>query len=194
TDLCNHVVDDGACNVQARRRFDPFEARRGIDLHDLRAVLGFELVDAGDAQPHDLRGANGCLVIRLVELDDLGLAAAMHVASKLLALGHAPHGRHLTVTDHDRTNVFALAFGDELLNQHVLTGALQGFDDGFGDLDAVGQDHAYALSAFEQFDDDGCASDSFYRGEHVALAAHEGRLRNAHLVATQDLQRAQLVP
>ena len=72
-----------------------------------------EHVHAGDAQAHDLGGAHrGALVLR-VELDDLGRAAAVHVAAELVALRAAAHGGDHAVADDERADVLALALGDE---------------------------------------------------------------------------------
>jgi F-type H+-transporting ATPase subunit beta len=97
------------------------------------------------------------------EFDHLGFAASVQVAAKFLPLRDAPHGCDDLISNHDGTDVPALAFRDELLNQHVLLGALQRLDDGFCNLDAVGEDDAHALRPFQKLDDDRCAADSLNR-------------------------------
>jgi hypothetical protein len=80
------------------------------------------------------------------------------------------------------------------LNEHVLLGALQGLDDGLRDSDGICQDDANALRAFEQLDDDRCATHPFDGWQHVVLVSHELRGRDANIVAAEDLRGAELVP
>jgi hypothetical protein len=92
-----------------------------------------------------------------------------------------------SVADHEGPHVLALALRNELLDQDVLLGALQGLDDRLGDLVAVGQDDTHALGALEQLDDDRRAAHALDGGQHVGLGAHEGRVRDADVVAREDL-------
>ncbi len=176
-DLVANVIDDRAGHVQSGAPFDALQARRRIDLHDLRAVVALEHVDAGDAQAQDLGGADGALLVGRIQYHLFRLAAAVDVAAELVALGHAAHGGHDPVADDEGADVLALALGDELLHQHVLAGALQRLDDGLGDLVGVGQDHADALGALEDLDDHRGAADPLDGRQHVLAVPHEGRVR-----------------
>jgi hypothetical protein len=117
----------------------------------------------------------------------------VHVAAKLLPLGHAAHGGDHAVADHEGADVLALALGDELLDQHVLLLALQQLDDRLGLLDRVREQYADALGALDQLDHHRRAADALDRRQHVLLVAHEGRARDADVVAAENLQAAQLV-
>ncbi len=177
------VLDDRAGDVLARRAFDPFQPRGGVHLHDLRAVGAFEHVDAGDAQAHDLRGADGGAGVDGVERDRLGAAAAVDVGAELLPLGDAAHGGDDAVADDEGADVASLALGDKLLDEHVLAGGLERLDDRLGDLLGVGEDDADALRAFQQLDDDRRAADAGDRGQDVAAVADEAGGGDADVVA-----------
>ena len=61
------------------------------------------------------------------------------------------------------------------------------------DAVGLGQDHAHALRAFQQLDDDGCATDLRDHVLGLARPVREGCRREAHAGAGKQLQRAQLV-
>ncbi len=191
--LVGDEVDDRARHVEPRRRLDPLETRRRVDLHDLRAVGALEHVDARDLQAHDPGRTHGGLLEEGVERDRLGNAAPVHVAPVLAGLGDPSHRGDHAVSEHDRADVAPRALAHELLDQDVLLRALQRLDDRFGDLHGVGEDHADALCALEQLDDHRRAADPLDRGKHVLLPPHEGRVRHPDVVPTQDLERPQLV-
>ncbi len=117
----------------------------------------------------------------------------MDIAAEFLALSYAAHGADHLIADDKGPDIAPFAFGNELLDQHVLLLALQQFDDGLRRLHRLGQQHADPLRAFKQFDDDRRAADTFDRRQHVLLVAHERRLRNADVVSAENLQAAQLV-
>ncbi len=71
-----------------------------------------------------MRRTNRRVLVGRVELDRLGPAAAVHVTAELLALGHPPHGSHHLIAHDESTDVPAPALGDELLDEHILLGAL----------------------------------------------------------------------
>ena len=58
---------DGARDVDAARALDALEARRAVDLEDLRTALALEHVDARDVEAHDLHRGHGCLRVARVE-------------------------------------------------------------------------------------------------------------------------------
>ncbi len=132
------------------RPLDALEARRGVHLHDLGPVRPLEHVHAGHAKAHDLGGAEGGPLVLGRELERLGPAAAVDVAAELLALGLPAHGRHDAVAHDERAHVSPPALLDELLDEHVLVGAVQRLDDRLGLLDGLGQDDADALGALER--------------------------------------------
>jgi hypothetical protein len=145
---------------------------------------------SGDSQAHDLGRADGSLGEGLVELHRLGLAAAMDVAPELVPLGGAAHRRHHPVADDEGADVPPLAFGHELLDQHVLPAAVQRLDDGLRHLLGVSEDDTDPLGSLEQLDDDRRAADAADGRQHVPSVANEGRRRDHHVVAAEDLQGA----
>ena len=90
-------------------RLDALEARGGVDLHDERAVVALEHVDAGDAQAHDLRRTHGRLLVRRSQLDGFDRAAAVHVGPELVAARHAAHRGDDAVADDECADVAAAA-------------------------------------------------------------------------------------
>ena len=93
-------------------------------------------------------GADGGFLVNGIERDGLGFTAAMDVGAEFLALRDAAYGGDDTVTDDKGAHILAFAFGNEFLEQDLLFGGVQGFDDGFRDLDLVRQNHPHALGAF----------------------------------------------
>ena len=174
--------------------FDAFQPRRGVDLHDQRAILAFQQVHTGHPQPHDLGRPHGGLLVYVVQLHRFGQAAPMHIAAEFLALGHAPHGRHHLIAHDKGPDVLAFALGHKFLDQNVLLLALQQFDDRLGRFDRLGQQHADALGAFQQFDDDRRAAHPLDGGQHILFVPHKSGLGDADQVAAEDLQAAQFVP
>src|SRR5690606_25155088 len=81
-DLGGDVVDDRSGDVELCAGLDTLEAWRRIDLHDLRAIASLEHVDAGDAQSHDLGGADGGLLVHRVQVDRFGAAPSMEIAAE----------------------------------------------------------------------------------------------------------------
>ena len=131
--------------------------------------------------------------ILLGKLYRFGESAPVDVAAEFLSLRHATHGRHDPVSDDKGANVFALAFGNEFLDQDVLFLALQQLDEGGSRRGSLSQQHADTLRAFDQLDDDRCASDPFDCRQYVSLVAHKGGSRDADVMSAQDLQAAQFV-
>jgi hypothetical protein len=127
------LLDDLAGDVDPRRLLDAFETRRGVDLHDLRAIRAFQHIHPGDMESHDLRGPHRRLLVFLGQFDRLGRAAAVDIAAELRADRAPAHRRYHPVADDEGTHVLALALGHELLNDHVLFRALERFDDGLGE-------------------------------------------------------------
>ena len=155
--------------------------------------MGLEHVHARDAQAHDLCGANGGLAVGLIEHDRFGATTAMDVAAKLVALRGAPHRGNDTVANDESADVLSPRLFDKLLNQHVLTRALECLNDRFGGLDRFSKNNADALGALKQLDHNWNAANAFDGGQDVAPFPHEDGLRNANLVTTEHLQCAQLV-
>ena len=100
----------------------------------------------------------------------------------------AADGGDDAVADDEGADVLALALRDEFLEQDLLLGAVERLDDGFGDLDLVGEDDADALGAFEQLDDDRRAADAHQGVLDVALVIDVGGEWDADIVAGKNLQ------
>lgn len=108
-------------------------------------------------------------------------------------MSNSPHRRHYLVTYDKRSNVAALAFGYELLDEHVLLCALQGFNNRFRNFLGVRQDDAHSLSSFQQLDDYRSAAHALDRWQNVFFILHECRLRDADVVSAENLHAAELV-
>jgi hypothetical protein len=80
-----------------------------------------------------------------------------------------------------------------LLDEHVLPCALEGLDDGLGDLGGVGKNDAHPLRPLEQLDHDRRTPQPLDRREEAYRVMYERRQRHAHVVSAQQLKRAQLV-
>ena len=118
----------------------------------------------------------------------------MHVATKLLTLSHTAHGGHYAVTDHKGANITALTLGHKLLNEHVLLLALQQLNNRLSLFHGVGQEHANALGTLNELNHHRSTPHPLYGRQHVFLVTHEAGSGNTNIVATQNLQAAQLVP
>ena len=100
--LDGHAVDwvrrgDSAQTALATHHYDCVLLDRGLPGLTGDALLA--ALDAGDAQAHDLRGADRHPLEVLVQLDALDAAAPVHVGAELIALRHPPHRRHHPVPD-----------------------------------------------------------------------------------------------
>ena len=118
----------------------------------------------------------------------------MNVATKFLALSHPAHGGHHAVTHHKGTNITALTLGHKLLNEHILFLALQQLNNRLGLFYGVGQQHANALGTLNELNHYRGTPYPLNGGQHVFLVPHEAGSGNTNIVATQNLQAAQLVP
>ena len=191
--LGSDVVDDGTGDVQLRATFDTLQPRRRIDFHYLRTMVGFQQIYTGNTQTHDLCGANSRFAIRFVQDDSFGRTTAMGIATEILALSDPAHGSDNAVADHESANITTATFGDKFLHQHVLFRALQSLNDGFGRLYGLGQNHADALGAFKQFDDDRYATDTLDCRQDVTSFADKCGLRDPDVMPTKDLHAAKFV-
>ena len=126
-------------------------------------------------------------------MNNLGAASAVHVAAKLVAHCHAAHRRHHAVSDNNGANVFAFAFFDEFLNQHILLSAVQRFNNRFRDFGGIGEYDANALRPLKNFDNDGSAADSINRRQNVFFITYKRRRRDADIMAAENLHGAQFV-
>ena len=192
-DLGCDVIDHGTGDIQSGTLFDSLESGGGVDLHDLRSVGGFEHIDAGDLEAQDLSGLNRGLAIGFVQNDGFGFSASVDIAAEFVTLGDTADRPDDSIANDHRPDVAAFAFGDELLDQHVLACELKGFDDGFGDLHGVGQDDADALGSLDQLDNNGGTTNSLDCWQDIAPGMNKGRFRNTDIVTTEDLQAAQFV-
>ncbi len=122
-------LDDLAGNVATGRLFNTLESRRGIHLHNHRAMIGPEQIDPCDPQAHGLgRSHRGRPLLRR-ELDAFGDPAAMKVGSKL-PLGTLAHHRGDNSFAHDETtNVGATGLADKFLYEYIRVEAAERFDD-----------------------------------------------------------------
>ncbi len=143
--------------------------------------------------PHDLGRLDGDPLVLVVEFDDLGGSAAVHVGAELVALRGAAHSRHDLVSDDQGPDVAALALGDESLDQHVLLGRLQGLDHGLRDLGVGCEDDPDALGSLQQLDDDRCPTHPLDGGQDIGAITGEHRRGDANAVSGQDLDGTQLV-
>ncbi len=135
----------------------------------------------------------GSFFIGGLKFDGFRLSSPVDVGTKLLTLCDTADGSDDTISDDEGPNVLPLALRHELLEQHLLFGGVQGFHDGFSDLDLVGEDHPDTLGAFEEFDDHRSAADADEGVLHIAFVINVGRGRDADIVAGKDLKRAKLV-
>ena len=94
---------------------------------------------------------------------------------------------------HEGADVAAARLADELLHHDVDVGGGESLDDRLGRALGLRQDHAHALRALEQLDDDGDAADLLDHVLGLARAVGEGGDGQADAFAGQDLQGAQLV-
>jgi len=188
-----HELDNRSGDIAFRRRLDPFEARRGVHLHDDGSFRALEHVDAGHVQAHDLGGPNRGALVQRVQRNRFHRAPAMHVAAKLVPHRHPPHGAHHMAAYDESADVPALALFDEFLNEHVLLGALKRFDDGFRRLVRFGQDHPDPLRTLQQFDDDRRATHRLDGRQHGFPLPDKGGDRDADVVPAQHLHGPELV-
>src|SRR5690606_20355676 len=146
-------LDDLAGHVDAGGGFHALQTGRGIDLHDHRAVVAAQQVHAGPVQAHRLGRTHGGGALFVRALDRLGAAAAMQVGAELAFGPGALHGGDHLLAHHQRADIGAAGFLDELLHQDVDLGAAEGLDHRLRRAPRFAKHHADALGAFEQLDD-----------------------------------------
>ena len=118
----------------------------------------------------------------------------MYVAAKFVTRGNATHRGDDPVADYESANVATLALSNKFLDQHILLRKLHRLDNCLGNFNRFSENDTDALGAFEEFDDNGSATDSFNRRQHVLSIANESRFRNTDIVATENLGRSKFVP
>src|SRR4029079_19161979 len=152
-------IDDLARYVDAGGTLDTFEAWRRVDLHDQRPVAGAHHVDAADVEAKGRRGARGNLALLVGQLHLHSGAPAMQVGAELARAADAFGRRDNFSSNDERADVAAIRLADELLNHNVDIGGAERLDDRLRRALGLSEDHAHALSAFEELDDDGNAAD-----------------------------------
>ena len=123
----------------------------------------------------------------------ISAATSMEVGTEFTFWPPAHHGGHNFISNDQAANVGSAGFPDEFLHQNVDVGAAKRLDHALGCLACFGEHHTDTLRTLEQFDDDRRATDSFDCRQDVVLVHDERRLRDADVVAAEDLQAAQLV-
>ncbi len=109
-------------------------------------------------RPMHRRGPDGDVALFVADMCLFRLAAAMQVGAEFACAPDAPHGGHHPSADHQHAHVAALGFRDVFLHEDVDVGRAERFHDRFRRCFGFRQDHAHALRALDELDDDGRAA------------------------------------
>src|ERR1041385_1682294 len=191
--LLRSVLHDGARDVGAGGLLEALEAGAGVDLDDLGAVPGLQVVDAGDLQAEGARRLQHVLALVFVQLERLARAAAVDVGAELADLGRAPPRADDLVAADEGAPVLALRLRDELLQHDDVVEAPERLQDGLQALPALRQHDADALRALQELEHARDAADLLDGLVQVVGAADDGGARQVDVGARQELEAQQLV-
>ena len=163
-DLVGDVVDDGAGDVELRRRLDALEPGEELTSMTSGPSSPSSMSTPATLQAHDLRRAHRGLLVLRRQLDPLDGAAAVHVRAELVA---AARVRRIAATTRSPTTRARMSRPRLSLTKCWMSTfcfvAVQRLDDRLGDLHLGREDDADALRALEQLDDDRRPADALDR-------------------------------
>src|SRR5690554_1597725 len=170
-------------NILARSCFDPFQARRGIDFHDHRTVVGTQQIHTGDIQSHGLGGAHGSGAFFGCDANQAGRSTAMQIRAEFACLALTLHRGDYLAVDDETADVGAVGLANIFLHQDVGFHPHESLDHADGGGLGFGQHHANALRTFEQLDHQWGAADHLDQILDVVWPVSETGHRQADALA-----------